>query len=311
VLRRDQLAPIHGWARAGLEARRRRVELVAYGTIGLYGYYGGPRMHIVDYYGLGDPLIARLPIYDREHWQVGHYARSIPNGYIESLRTGQNSIEDAAVRELYRVATVLTRDPIWSLSRFTEIVKANLGLYNPLIRSVNGTAIGPPPVDAGAHGGEPIVLGRRAPPGERYEYGSVVSFAVNGDADQYKRTGWSFPEVRGTWTDGPLASLAIPVPASNRPLKLQMRLAGIRDLPALPFQPVDVFVNGEMIGSWQVADRHFFSAPIPARFVEAPGELWIDLYLPKAVSPAELGHNTDARQLGVQCSELSISEVRR
>jgi arabinofuranosyltransferase len=100
-------------------------------------------VHIIDYYGLGDPLISRLPIFDRENWQVGHYARSIPTGYVESIQRGTNEIADPNVREIYRAAKILAKDPIWSVERFREILKANTGGYKKLIRALVGHGVRP------------------------------------------------------------------------------------------------------------------------------------------------------------------------
>ena len=134
VLRHDRFEPTHGWAQWGREARARGKQMVIFGTPGMYAYYAGPDVHVVDYYALGDPLLSKLPITSARSWRVGHYARAIPNGYVESIRDGENRIEDPSVRELYRITTLLAQGPIFSGERWAEIVKMNLGYYKPLMR---------------------------------------------------------------------------------------------------------------------------------------------------------------------------------
>ncbi|MDQ6626339.1 MAG: hypothetical protein M3Y69_09435, partial [Verrucomicrobiota bacterium] len=144
VLTRYRSTPSNAWAIAGAEARRNHLDLVEFSTPGLYGYYAGPGVHIIDTFALGDPLLSRLPIYDKKHWKVGHYGRAIPVGYVETITSGTNQIADPSIHELYRVTKILTRDPIWSVDRFGEILKANLGYYKGLIRSAPRSGAAPP-----------------------------------------------------------------------------------------------------------------------------------------------------------------------
>jgi arabinofuranosyltransferase len=308
VLTRQNMEPPHGWALAGKAARATKVDLVAFGTPGFYGFYAGPAVHIVDYYGLGDPLIARLPIYDPVKWQVGHYARSIPKGYIESLQSGTNMIENSKVRQLYDSATILTKDPIWSVRRFREIWKANTGGHKKKIRAIRGNKIGPPPYDAGSHGGAPVVFGKRGPISEYYEYGTVISFAQGGTSERYRIQGWGETEQRFTWTEGKIASLMIPVRPSAGPVTLEMKLRPMTNPPELTAQTVHIVVNDETVATWQVSDDRTYQAVLPAKFFTAAARLAINLQIPNAISPAEAGHSSDTRQLGLAAIQAILVE---
>jgi arabinofuranosyltransferase len=55
------------------------------GSVGFRGYFGGPDVHLVDYYALGDPLLARLPALYNPDWRIGHFSRTVPVGYEETL----------------------------------------------------------------------------------------------------------------------------------------------------------------------------------------------------------------------------------
>src|SRR5512147_2840646 len=59
----------HPWAVQGLEARRKHVPVVVRGDIGYFGFYAGPDVHVVDLWGLGDPLLARLPARTDVPWR--------------------------------------------------------------------------------------------------------------------------------------------------------------------------------------------------------------------------------------------------
>ncbi|MCC7012198.1 MAG: hypothetical protein IT454_06545 [Planctomycetes bacterium] len=103
--------------------------------IGYFGYWAGPEVHLVDPMGLSDAFLARLPIYvdgafvepaknaanGHDGWRIGHYYRSIPSGYIESLSDPSREIEDPRLRELRRELDLVVRGPLWSLERWRAI----------------------------------------------------------------------------------------------------------------------------------------------------------------------------------------------
>ncbi|HEX8281403.1 MAG TPA: hypothetical protein VF551_08500 [Chthoniobacterales bacterium] len=137
LARRKQFTPTHWWAAtAAPDVRAKGRQIVVFGNIGFFGFHAGPDVHIVDYFGLGDPLLSKLPIIHAAEWRVGHYARSIPDGYIESIQKRKNRIVNPKVHELYDVVRTLAKGRIWSGKRFREIVKINLGFYNGTIRSI-------------------------------------------------------------------------------------------------------------------------------------------------------------------------------
>ncbi len=94
-------------------------------TVGLVGYLTGPDRQILDVFGLGDPLLARLPA--RTPWRIGHYTRDLPAGYYETVTSGRNQIADPKIASLYEVIREVTRGPIWSARRWRAIVALNTG----------------------------------------------------------------------------------------------------------------------------------------------------------------------------------------
>ena len=94
-------------------------------TVGLVGYLTGPDRQILDVFGLGDPLLARLPA--RIPWRIGHYTRDLPAGYYETVTSGRNQIADPKIASLYEVIHEVTRGPIWSARRWRAILALNMG----------------------------------------------------------------------------------------------------------------------------------------------------------------------------------------
>ena len=80
--------------------------------------------------------------------------------------------------------------------------------------------------------------------------------------------------------------------------------------PELPFQPVEIDVNGNKLAEWEVSSElSDYTATIPNTIADA-GELEIELKTPKATTPQSLGMNDDKRVLGVCCAEMVISKVK-
>jgi len=102
-------------------------------TIGYFGFFAGPKVHIIDPLGLADPLLSKMPSFYNKNWRIGHFARVIPAGYIQTLKTEKWLFEDKNLGEFYRKIRLITRSPLWSSHRIKEIIKMNLGVYRSLI----------------------------------------------------------------------------------------------------------------------------------------------------------------------------------
>lgn len=114
-------------------------DVVESGAIGLQGYMQGPNVHILDVMALTDPLLARLPALDRGHWRIGHIERLVPEGYRETLLTGENRISDPYLKEYYDYLSLITHSPIWDRNRVITIWEFTIGAYSGLMDSyING-----------------------------------------------------------------------------------------------------------------------------------------------------------------------------
>lgn len=99
--------------------------VTTYEFVGFFGYWAGTGKIVVDPYALADPFLARLPAL--VPWRIGHFERKVPDGYLESIATGQNLLQDPQLRQLYDEIRLITQGPLWRKERMRAIVRANLG----------------------------------------------------------------------------------------------------------------------------------------------------------------------------------------
>jgi len=132
--------PHHRWAHDGQARRGGEFGTDVLHTIGYFGYYAGPVSHVVDVHALGDPLLARLPVsqtfydqYSGKNWRIGHFARDVPVGYLQTLESGENKIENSDLAEYWDHLAVIVRGDLLSVERLVEIAKMNTGSYDHLI----------------------------------------------------------------------------------------------------------------------------------------------------------------------------------
>jgi arabinofuranosyltransferase len=118
---------VHSVALAAQDARERGLKIaINKDTIGMFGYYVGPDMHIVDLFALTDPLLARLPMKPDPKWRIGHFEREVPEGYLKSLKTGRNEILDPQVHDLYDKVLLATRGSLFTRQRWAAIWQLNV-----------------------------------------------------------------------------------------------------------------------------------------------------------------------------------------
>ena len=139
VLRQNQPRPDfpiihHPYAIQGaIVANSGQPQVKTFYAIGFYGFFAGPRVHVLDPYALADPLLSRIAFPYSPNWRVGHFERPIPNGYVQTLETGVNSLTDPNIKKYYDVVQLVTRGNLWSWQRLGEVVRWNLGTYDALI----------------------------------------------------------------------------------------------------------------------------------------------------------------------------------
>lgn len=107
---------------------------IVHRNIGFFGFYAGSKFHIIDNYGLSDPLLARLPImFSQGKWRIGHFKRATPKGYEKSVR-GKNVISDRHLSRYWDKLHTITRGDLFSWDRLVKIWNINAGRYDHLIK---------------------------------------------------------------------------------------------------------------------------------------------------------------------------------
>jgi arabinofuranosyltransferase len=128
--------PDHIWVQQGLEHKAKGRMLSIGPANGLFAFYAGPQLHIVDTHGLGDPLLARLPTYNTSDFIIGHFFRSVPDGYWKYRRSFGNQIEDEHLREYYQKLSILIHsEPLLSKERLLMIWRFNTRYYDYLLHA--------------------------------------------------------------------------------------------------------------------------------------------------------------------------------
>lgn len=95
------------------------------GGLGFTGVNHGPSVHFIDYLGLTDPLLARLPAFEEQLFRPGHVMRHIPAGYEQSQLKQENLLEDPELKDYWDDLRLITSGPLFSSQRFKAIFAAN------------------------------------------------------------------------------------------------------------------------------------------------------------------------------------------
>lgn len=141
-----------------------------------------------------------------------------------------------------------------------------------------------------------------------YQYGTEIVFGSEGNSANYKDFGWwGTPESNFTWTDGPVASLYIPLQQSSSDLKLTADLE-----PYLPEsikeQKVNVYVNEHKLGQWIAQSNGKYTMTIPKNLT-VDSSIKLEFELPDAVSPSSLNISSDIRNLGIAMKSVVITQL--
>lgn len=130
---RTNLEPNHLFARQGRERREEGPGVVNKAVVGMYGFYAGPDVHIVDRMALADPVLARLPIDEQDGWRIGHFERRLPDGYLAHVSGLDTPIKPDSVAELVDIVDEVTQGPLWSSDRWAAIRKLHDGTVRELV----------------------------------------------------------------------------------------------------------------------------------------------------------------------------------
>ncbi len=115
--------PAHRFAEIGraFAMEHDRPTIAADQASGMYAFFAGPNLWLVDRLGLGDAFMARRPLAEPGRWRIGHYARKVPDGYLASLATGTDTLADRGLVPLLRDVRLATRAPLLAPGRVGAI----------------------------------------------------------------------------------------------------------------------------------------------------------------------------------------------
>lgn len=116
---------------------------------------------------------------------------------------------------------------------------------------------------------------------------------------------WSKPESWGTWTDGSLAKIYIPIAnakSSNIELSFQAFVNGNH-----PIQKIEYSTDGKDFkdATFSQFKGNQITIPISTK-AHQDGFILVEIRLLNSVSPKSLGYGDDARQLGIGLTKLEI-----
>lgn len=127
--------PDFPWNERGWERYNDNFKVEVLDGIGMLSYQAGPYYHVVDKLALPDALLARLPIAGENTWQIGHFRRKIPDGYLETLQNGENQITDPNLAAYYDRLSVAIKSDLFASGRLQEIWRLNTGYYDSWLKA--------------------------------------------------------------------------------------------------------------------------------------------------------------------------------
>ena len=110
-------------------------KVVVVGGAGWAGYVQGPEKHVIDRNALVDPLMARLPVEDVHFWRIGHFHHILPDGYVETLESGENHFDNPNLWHYYQKIRVVVSGPLFSRQRWIAIWELNTGRLDYLLHA--------------------------------------------------------------------------------------------------------------------------------------------------------------------------------
>jgi hypothetical protein len=141
---------------------------------------------------------------------------------------------------------------------------------------------------------------------DRYLWGDLLRFGVDGNARPYLGKGWSIDEDGFTWTVGKSAFLEVLVDAQPAPLRLELTYAMTLLVEGrVEAQRVLVYHDGNQVGQFVATTNGHVAVDLSVPSVPS-GSFCLELRLPDAVAPATLGVGGERRELGVAVASVRL-----
>jgi hypothetical protein len=144
-----------------------------------------------------------------------------------------------------------------------------------------------------------------------YELGQRLVFGRNGNGLLALRSGWSYAEAVGVWSEGPIARLELDVRnVPERPLLLEVELGAVHVGKSRRAMEVHLLLDSSRVARWRLTAPltvpTVFAAKIPVGLLAGSRPCAIDFRILRPRSPASLGSGRDERLLGIHLSSLRL-----
>jgi arabinofuranosyltransferase len=96
--------------------------VVVLSAVGQRPFRWGDRVHVIDRMGLTDPFLARLPAEAVPGSRPGHVVRDVPEGYLDTLRSGVPAFRDAGLSRCWERVSLATRAPLAAPGRARAVL---------------------------------------------------------------------------------------------------------------------------------------------------------------------------------------------
>jgi len=135
--------PDHRFSIKGKELANYPDTIGIHGNIGYYGFQAGLNNYIIDQWALSDPLLSRIKANPRQTYRTGHIARNIPEGYLETIKSGKPSFYDKDLNKFYKkLYLVVCDDDLFAWERLVSIIYMNMGMYDYMLDKHNKNVLG-------------------------------------------------------------------------------------------------------------------------------------------------------------------------
>ncbi|MGX5635988.1 methyltransferase domain-containing protein [Brevundimonas diminuta ATCC 11568] len=140
---------------------------------------------------------------------------------------------------------------------------------------------------------------------------NIKEYDIKSENCEITASGMSGPESWGRWTDAHNAKLSLPHHAGGDDLGVIIELMGHLHTVSLPSQKVIVSHMGEVLAEWDIVDAWYRlkGLVLPGEKIRDLDRIDLEIQLPDARSPKDLGGADDARTLGVAINRIWTGEV--
>lgn len=132
--------------------------------------------------------------------------------------------------------------------------------------------------------------------------GEKLFFSTHSQGLEYLGNGWQEAEDWGIWSAGVISTLKFPL-AEIQPKSMQLHIRALVN-PKLPSQRLEIWVNGKLIKT--VNTNKPFDNKINVDIPTATKKIELQLKVPNAAKPIDLGINQDDRQIAIGLESIEF-----